>query len=174
MSPQMLARAATLRDLLALRKQRLVLTESCTGGWLAASLATLPGISQWWCGSLVVYRSGSKQQWLDIDAATLDNPAIGPVSAWVTTQLAQQALARTHEADLSIAVTGDIGPGAAPEKDGRVFCALAERGCEAPLKAHTRLLSPTPKDTSDIAARVIRLEEAGQWVLNCTIEWLKP
>jgi len=120
----------------------------------------------------VVYRCGSKQQWLSIDSAILDDPAIGPISELVTTQLAQQALAHTTEADVSVAVTGDLGPGISPENDGRVFCALSERGSSQVLNANTRLLRPAPRDASDITARVARLEEASQWVLNRTIEWL--
>ena len=173
MNFNLIARAAKLRDLVASRQQRFVLAESCTGGWLAASLSALPGISQWWCGSLVVYRGGSKQQWLEISGAVLDDPDIGPVSERVTTELALQALAHTSEADISIAVTGDLGPGVSPEKDGRVYCALAERGTTDILKAHTRLICPAPQDVTDIVARIARLEEASLWVFDQAIEWLQ-
>lgn len=172
MNTNLIASASKLRDVIAGRQQRLVLAESCTGGWLAASMSALPGVSQWWCGSLVVYRCGSKQQWLGISEAVLDDPAVGPVSELVTMQLARQALAHTSEAHISIAVTGDLGPGVSPEKDGRVFCALARRGDANIFKAHTRLISPSPLDATDIAARVARLEEAGQWVFARAIEWL--
>ena len=172
MNTNLIASASKLRDLIATRQQRLVLAESCTGGWLAASLAALPGISQWWCGSLVVYRCGSKQQWLDINDLVLDDPTIGPVSEIVTIELAQQALAYTSEAHISIAVTGDLGPGVSLEKDGIVFCAMAERDNNNILKAHTRLTRPSPRDAKDIAARVARLEEASQWVFDRAIEWL--
>ena len=173
MNSNLIARASKLRDLVDNRQQRFVLAESCTGGWLAASLSALPGISQWWCGSLVVYRCGSKQQWLGISSAILDDPDIGPVSERVTTRLALQALAHTSEADLSIAVTGDLGPGVSPEKDGLVYCAAAERGGTEILNAHTRLIYPAPRDVTDIARRVARLEEASQWVLDQAIEWLQ-
>ena len=172
MNTRLIARASKLRDLIASRQQRLVLAESCTGGWLAASMAALPGISQWWCGSLVVYRCGSKQQWLGISSTVLDDPAIGPVSEFVTAQLALQALAHTSDADISLAVTGDLGPGVSTEKDGIVFCALAKRGDPIIRKAHTRLIRPAPRNAEDIAARVARLEEASQWVLDHAIEWL--
>lgn len=172
MNEQLIKQAAALRDQLAERQQRLILTESCTGGWLAASLASLPGISQWWCGSLVVYRCGSKQQWLGIDQAILDDPEIGPVSQLVTRQLAEQALRHTTEADLSLAVTGDLGPGVPADKDGRVFCALAERGKLEVAEGHMHLQSPAPRDALDIASRVSRLEEASLWVLKCANQWL--
>jgi nicotinamide mononucleotide (NMN) deamidase PncC len=121
---------------------------------------------------LVVYRRGSKQSWLEISGAVLDDPAIGPVSALVTTQLAQQTLARTPEASLSIAVTGDLGPGVPVEDDGRIFCALAKRDDSRILERHTRLIRPAPLDAFDIAARIDRLEEASLWVFDCAIEWL--
>ena len=173
MNVNLIARAAKLRDAIASRKQRLVLVESCTGGWLAASMATLPGISQWWCGSLVVYRCGSKHQWLDISQAVLDDPDIGPVSELVTLQLARQALVHTIEADISVAVTGDLGPGVPPEKDGRVFCAMANRNDQQTFRAQTRLLQPAPRDAADLTARAVRLEEASQWVFDSTLQWLQ-
>jgi PncC family amidohydrolase len=173
MNTNLIAHASKLRDLVASRQQRFVLAESCTGGWLAASLSALPGISQWWCGSLVVYRCGSKQQWLEISDVVLDDPDIGPVSERVTTQLALQALSHTAEADLSIAVTGDLGPGVSPEHDGRVYCAVAERDGTEILKANTRLICPAPRDVTDIARRVARLEEASLWVFDQAIVWLQ-
>ncbi len=172
MNPQLIARATLLRNELVRRQQRIVLTESCTGGWLAASLAALPGISQWWCGSLVVYRCGSKQQWLGVDAKLLDDPDIGPVSEQVTAELARRALVQTSEADLSLAVTGDLGPGVAAEKDGRVYCALAERNSAEEFRSQTQLQEPAPLDASDVTARVARLEEASLWVLERCIRWL--
>lgn len=172
MNTHLIDRAAKLRDALVRRQQRVVLVESCTGGWLAASLATLPGISQWWCGSLVVYRCGSKQQWLDISGSILDDPSFGPVSEIVTEQLARQALKHTPEADLSLAVTGDLGPGVSPAKDGIVYCALATRQGNTVFQAHTRLTLPAPRDAADISARAARLGEASQWVFDCALQWL--
>ena len=172
MNLNLIDRAVKVRDAIARRQQRLVLVESCTGGWLAASLSALPGISQWWCGSLVVYRSASKNQWLAIENEILNDPSIGPVSELVTTKLAHQALKHTMEADISIAVTGDIGPGASSEKDGRIFCAFAQRGVANILKAETRLIQPAPIDSADVPARVARLEEASLWVFDRALEWL--
>lgn len=172
MNTNLIDRAAKLREALVSRQQRVVLVESCTGGWLAASMATLPGISQWWCGSMVVYRCGSKQQWLDISGTILDDPSIGPVSDVVTQQLARQALKYTSEADLSLAVTGDLGPGVSPEKDGIVYCALATRQGNTIFQAHTRLTLPAPRDATDITARAARLEEASLWVFDCALKWL--
>lgn len=161
--------AIQLRDLLQATDQRLVLAESCTAGRVAATLASLPGISQWLCGSFVVYRSQSKIEWLGISPAVLDDPAIGPVSASTTLLLAQAALARSSEADIALAVTGDIGPGAPPEKDGKVFCAMVTRHGTA-REAAFQLTAPAPTAGDDIAARKARLNEATHRVLQFAIE----
>jgi PncC family amidohydrolase len=161
--------AGQLRDLLQAHRQRLVLAESCTAGRVAATLANLPGISQWLCGSFVVYRSQSKTEWLGIPTAVLDDPGIGPVSATTSLLLAQAALERTSEADVAVAVTGDIGPGVAADKDGKIFCARVTRdgnSCEAAF----HLTAPTPTSTDDVAARSLRIEEATRLVLQFAIQ----
>ena len=170
MHTRLIELAVQVRDAVASQNHRIVFVESCTGGWLAASMATIPGISQWWCGSLVVYRCGSKHRWLGIENSLLDDPLIGPVSLQVTQQLAERALERTAEADLAVAVTGDLGPGVIPEKDGIVYFALAKRDQSIVITANTRLTRPTPRDSTDIAARVSRLEEASAWIFEQTLQ----
>ena len=64
------AKAEVVATRLAERQERLVLAESCTGGLICATLATIPGISQWLCGSSVVYRETTKRDWLGIDDAS--------------------------------------------------------------------------------------------------------
>ena len=46
--------AVRLRDMLCRQNQRLVLAESCTAGRIAASLGTLPGISDLTSGRITV------------------------------------------------------------------------------------------------------------------------
>ena len=77
---QLLTRAADVQRELQVRDLKLVLAESCTCGRIAATLGALPGISSYLCGSQVVYRNLSKQQWLGVDAQILDDPEHGPVS----------------------------------------------------------------------------------------------
>lgn len=182
--------AQAVRDELARRQQRLVLVESCTAGRVAATLGLLPGISQWLCGSLVVYRNASKTAWLGVPASLLDDPQQGPVSAAASRWLADAALVRTHEADLAIAITGDVGPHAPPTTDGCVFLAAALRALQAgnaqrlsPDSPTTeamaiadqqfRLSAPPPRDNSDIAARQARLEEATRIALSFALEHLQ-
>lgn len=119
------AAARVLFEQLKRYDRRIVLAESCTGGRIAATLCELPGVSKYLCGSFVVYRNDSKQRWLGIQAKVLDDSEAGPVSAKTSTLLAQAALKATPESDIALAITGDVGPGAAAETDGCVFMAVA-------------------------------------------------
>ncbi len=163
--------SVTLRNILQSRGLRIVLAESCTAGRVAATLATLPGISQWLCGSFVVYRCSSKTQWLGIPTDMLNDPKIGPVSAPTTLMLAESALRHTLEAEVAVAVTGEIGPGAPQRTDGKVFCALALRD-GATSEAVFQLRSPAPQSSDDVVARVERLDEATRLVLGYAIDAL--
>ncbi len=166
--------AVAVRDQLERRNARIVLAESCTAGRIAATLGEIPGISQWLCGCFVIYRNASKAAWLGISRSVLDDPRIGPVSAQVTEQLAQSALAHTPEAQFGFAITGDIGPGAPALTDGTAFCCLASRAqIQFALASTTlQLKSPAPRDTMDFAARRTRLTEASQLALAFLAEQL--
>lgn len=106
--------------------RRLVLAESCTGGLVAATLARTPGISEFFCGSFVVYRIDSKIRWIDVPESILVDP--GPVSGEVALAMARGARARTPEADLALSITGHLGPNAPPEQDG--LCYIGWHGNE--------------------------------------------
>ena len=111
------------RLILALLSQNnmcLVAAESCTGGLLASFLTSIPGASQHFCGSLVVYRDDSKSQWLGVEKKLLDDPMITSVSSQVTEALALETLSRTPEASLAFAVTGHLGPNAPANQLGIV------------------------------------------------------
>ncbi len=121
-----MSEAAKLAPLLKKKKLKLVFAESCTGGMISAQLAEVPGISDFLCGSAVVYRNETKSNWLGISRKTLKNP--GPVSRTVAEGMAKKVLERTPEADLSASITGYLGPTSPRGKDGQVFIGLAVRG----------------------------------------------
>lgn len=136
-----------VRRIAALLKQRnlkVVFAESCTGGLVAGSLTRVPGISDYHCGGVVVYRNATKEAYLGIPARLLKNP--GPVSEIVAREMAIRVLDLTPEADISAAVTGHLGPGAPQELDGVVFIAVAWR------KTNTKQRKPT------VATKVIRYQ----------------
>ena len=117
--------------------EKLVLAESCTGGLIAASMTTVAGVSQFFCGSMVTYRESAKSQWLDVDSSLVSQ--FSAESAEVTAEMAAKVLAQTKEANISLAVTGHLGPGAPGEKDGLLFVAIATRKNDAILSASTTL-----------------------------------
>jgi len=119
------AAAQNLADALAQKRQRIVFAESCTAGLVSATLARIAGISEWHCGAAVVYRLDTKQRWLGISAAMLDDP--GPVSQDVAHAMAISVLERTPEANYAAAVTGHLGPNVPFEQDGLVWVAIAKR-----------------------------------------------
>jgi len=104
-------------------KRRIVLAESCTGGLIAAWFTSIPGASDVFCGSMVVYRNDSKSHWLGLAPRMLSDEKIGPVSPQASEQLAREILARTPEAHLAIGITGHLGPNAPSELNRKVFLA---------------------------------------------------
>ena len=119
------ALAQSVAQALTQRNQRIVFAESCTAGLVSATLARIPGISEYLCGSAVVYRLDTKAKWLGVPEEMLINP--GPVSESVARAMALGALSKTPEADIAASVTGHLGPNAPGHQDGLVFVGLAER-----------------------------------------------
>jgi nicotinamide-nucleotide amidase len=158
--------------------QRLVLVESCTAGMVAAELGQIPGISNYLCGSLVVYRNDSKAKWLGVSQELLDSPEIGPVSHQVTEALARAALDRTPEATIAAAITGHLGPGSPPNLDGIIYCGTAVRTNACPPNEYSltvesfQLSNPTPVDPQDIDGRRARQTEAMQRLIDLLIDRL--
>ena len=105
--------------------RKIVFAESCTAGLVSSSLTRTPGISDFHCGGMVVYRNETKQAYLRIPATTLDDP--GPVSREVAELMATRVLKHTPEADLAASVTGHLGPNAPAKLDGVIFAAVAWR-----------------------------------------------
>ena len=112
--------------LLEVTGNKVAFAESCTGGLVSAALTKIPGISNFHCGGMVVYRNETKMAYLGIPAAVLDDP--GPVSEEVAALMARGVLKKTPEANIAAAVTGHLGPNAPPKLDGLVFAAVAWRG----------------------------------------------
>ncbi|HLY01334.1 MAG TPA: competence/damage-inducible protein A [Candidatus Cybelea sp.] len=115
--------ASAVLALLASRRQRLAIAESCTGGRIAAALTSVPGSSKTFVGAVVAYDDSVKRSQLDVEAATLERS--GAVSQEVARQMARGARARLG-ADVALATTGIAGPdGGTPEKPvGLVIFAL--------------------------------------------------
>lgn len=150
-----------LRDRLRDRGDRLVLAESCTSGLVAAELGKIPGISSFFCGSMVVYRTQTKSDWLEIPASLLEDPSMGPVSREATSSLASAMLRNTPEATVAAAVTGHLGPGAPKGMDGQIFYAVEFRASDRPNKQEQfKLTTAAVSGEEDLAGRSARQVEA--------------
>ena len=117
--------AQRVADLLASRGLKVVFAESCTGGLVSGALTQIPGISRYHCGSMVVYQNETKAAWLGVSRQVLKSP--GPVSRRVAIKLAEEVLRHTPHANVSLAVTGHLGPQAPKRLDGVVYFAIALR-----------------------------------------------
>ncbi|WP_010584882.1 CinA family protein [Schlesneria paludicola] len=126
--------AGSVARALAHQKKRIVFAESCTAGLVSATLGRIPGISEYLCGSAVVYRLDTKTQWLGVPESMLLNP--GPVSEPVALAMALGVLSRTPEADLAAAVTGHLGPNAPTAQDGLVFLSIVDRNGLRAVQEH--------------------------------------
>lgn len=103
--------------------RKIVFAESCTGGMVAATMASVPGVSQWLCGSAVTYRERSKVDWLGVPPEVIDTHSA--VSQQASSKMAETILEKTSEAALSAAITGHLGPHAPTDLDGVCFLAVA-------------------------------------------------
>ena len=120
------ALAKKLGQRLKASKAMLVTAESCTGGWAAQLVTSVPGSSEWFERGFVSYSNAAKQELLGVRAETLARH--GAVSEQTAREMAQGALARS-KATVALAVTGVAGPGggSAEKPVGMVCFAWARR-----------------------------------------------
>ena len=115
---------AVVGSLLRARGLTIACAESCTGGLIGHRLTEVPGSSDYFLESAVVYSNRAKTRRLGVPAALIARH--GAVSAEVARAMAA-GIRRTSGADLGLAVTGVAGPGGGtPRKPvGLVYVALA-------------------------------------------------
>jgi nicotinamide-nucleotide amidase len=117
--------------LLAARRAKIALAESCTGGLVAAKLVAVPGISAHLLEGVVCYADESKVRTAGVPEELIE--AHGAVSEPVVRAMAEGIRAR-NRATVGLGVTGIAGPGGGtPEKPvGLVWFAVADAaGTEA-------------------------------------------
>jgi nicotinamide-nucleotide amidase len=112
--------------LLAAINKTMCTAESCTGGYIAHLLTTIPGASAFYDGSVVSYSYKAKEDLLQVSKETLETK--GAVSEEVVVQMAKGALAAI-KSDYVIAVSGIMGPdGGLPDKPvGTVWIAVGNK-----------------------------------------------
>ena len=111
--------------------------ESCTGGYIAHLITTVPGSSAYFNGSVVSYDNSIKQNILGVKEETL--ASFGAVSEQTVLEMAKGVLT-VMQTDYSIAVSGIMGPnGGSPEKPvGTVWIAVGNKEKVEARKLHFR------------------------------------
>ncbi|MEZ4891513.1 MAG: CinA family nicotinamide mononucleotide deamidase-related protein [Saprospiraceae bacterium] len=98
--------------------------ESCTGGYVAHLMTSIPGASAYYPGSVVTYSYELKTKLLGVKLETLQE--FGAVSEETVVEMAQGAI-NTLGVDISLAISGIAGPdGGLPDKPvGTVWMAVS-------------------------------------------------
>jgi nicotinamide-nucleotide amidase len=117
---------AVIGDILLQRGKTMATAESCTGGYIAHLLTSIPGSSQFYKGGAVTYANELKSGMLGVSPATLER--FGAVSKETVSEMARGVLEKTG-VDYAIATSGIMGPdGGTTEKPvGLVWVGLASR-----------------------------------------------
>ena len=115
-----------LRDLYVQKGKTLATAESCTGGYIAHKITSVPGSSDYFLGSIVSYSNEMKKAQLGVQDETLNTH--GAVSEQTVREMLKGVL-NTTGADVGVAVSGIAGPGGgSPEKPvGTVWLAWGSK-----------------------------------------------
>jgi nicotinamide-nucleotide amidase len=108
------------------RGQTISTAESCTGGYLAHIITTVPGSSAYYQGSVVSYANNVKIKELGVDPAILTFGGPGAVSEECVRQMAEGARTR-FQTDYAISTSGIAGPDGGTETKpvGTVWIAIS-------------------------------------------------
>ena len=128
---------AVLGKLLSQKKKTMCTAESCTGGFIAHLITSIPGSSVFYDGSIISYSYKAKEDLLQVNEKTLLEK--GAVSEEVVIEMAKGAL-QNIGSDYAIAVSGIMGPdGGMPDKPvGTVWMATGNRNNIITQKLHFR------------------------------------
>ncbi len=115
-----------LGKILLQQKKQFGTAESCTGGYVAHLITTVPGASAYFPGTVVTYSYEMKTKLLGVKPETLTR--FGAVSGETVCEMAQGAL-DTLGVDVALAISGIAGPdGGTPDKPvGTVWMAVSDR-----------------------------------------------
>jgi nicotinamide-nucleotide amidase len=123
--------------LLAKNGKTVTTAESCTGGYVAHIITSVPGSSTYFFGSVVSYDNSIKEDLLGVKPETLQS--FGAVSEETVIQMANGVKA-LMETDYAIAISGIMGPGGGTEDKpvGTVWVAVAGPSKTIAQKFQTR------------------------------------
>ncbi|MCC6410708.1 MAG: competence/damage-inducible protein A [Saprospiraceae bacterium] len=120
-------------EILMAQNKQFGTAESCTGGYVAHLITSVPGSSKYFPGSIVSYSYEMKEKLLGVNMATLEK--YGAVSEEAVVEMAKGALDRLG-VDVALAISGIAGPdGGTPDKPvGTVWMAVADRNRHVAVK----------------------------------------
>jgi nicotinamide-nucleotide amidase len=122
--------AVRVGDILLRQGARVAVAESCTGGWIAQALTSVPGSSCWFEAGFVTYSNLMKHRVLQVPQEYLEGPdAPGAVSEPTVEAMAEGAR-KLAAVDWAVATSGVAGPGGGTDKKpvGMVWIAWAGAG----------------------------------------------
>jgi nicotinamide-nucleotide amidase len=121
-------------NILREKKQTLCTAESCTGGYIAHRITSVPGSSDYFQGSVIAYANEVKENFLNVPYDVIEK--YGAVSEQVVELMAENAK-NIFGTDYSVACSGIAGPDGGTEQKpvGTVWIAVA-----TPEKVKTKLL----------------------------------
>jgi nicotinamide-nucleotide amidase len=111
--------------------------ESCTGGYIAHLITSIPGSSTYYKGSIVSYANEAKQDLLGVSPAILTQ--YGAVSEETVKEMARGALQKL-KVDYALATSGIMGPdgGSETKPVGTVWIAVANKAGTETLQLNLR------------------------------------
>lgn len=118
-----------LKNLLALRRQKLATAESCTGGLVSDRITNIPGSSEYFLGGIIAYSYEAKVSLLGVSWDSLNSH--GAVSRETVLEMARGAR-KLLQADLAVSVSGIAGPGGGTDEKpiGTTWIGLASENGE--------------------------------------------
>ncbi|MHC2992758.1 damage-inducible protein CinA [Pontibacter sp. HJ8] len=120
------------------RKLTIATAESCTGGYLAHKITSIPGSSAYYMGSVIAYHNEVKIRELLVKPDTLQQH--GAVSEATVREMAENVRAK-FKTDIGVATSGIAGPegGTAEKPVGTIWIAYAdENGTKAKLLQYNK------------------------------------
>jgi nicotinamide-nucleotide amidase len=125
--------------LLSARNETMSTAESCTGGYIAHLITSIPGSSKYFKGSVVSYDNEVKENVLNVSDETLQT--FGAVSEETVKEMLKGAL-DVLKTNYAIAVSGIMGPdgGSAEKPVGTVWIAVGSKSFDK-LRIETQKLN---------------------------------
>ncbi|MDN3203524.1 competence/damage-inducible protein A [Algoriphagus sediminis] len=114
----------SIGKLLKERKKRVAVAESCSGGYVAHQITSIPGSSEYFDGGVIPYHNQFKEKIIEVNSETLKNH--GAVSEETVTEMAR-GVKKLFSSDFGLASSGVAGPdgGSKDKPVGTIWIACA-------------------------------------------------